>query len=181
MDAVREYCDRAIMIEDGKVVAAGSPDKVANDYIQLFNKDADSDSANHDNRWGDFKAEIEKIVIKTSEKFVDVSCELVAHEDIESPIIGLIIKNLDNQHILDSNNKWKKLEAGNVATGKRLKISWKVPNVFKDGKYRISIAAAHADGYAFYDWQDDVKSFTVRTNKVTAGLILLDDEMTIKH
>lgn len=32
MDSVRQYCDRAIMVKNGKIIADGSPDDVANQY-----------------------------------------------------------------------------------------------------------------------------------------------------
>ncbi len=34
MEAVRQYCDRAMMIEDGKIVIEGSPEDVANKYTE---------------------------------------------------------------------------------------------------------------------------------------------------
>lgn len=34
MDAVRKFCDRAVMIRDGKLIVEGSPDDVANEYTQ---------------------------------------------------------------------------------------------------------------------------------------------------
>lgn len=36
MDNVKKFCDRAIMIEDGKVACSGSPEKVANAYESLW-------------------------------------------------------------------------------------------------------------------------------------------------
>ncbi|MBQ6395960.1 ABC transporter ATP-binding protein [Candidatus Saccharibacteria bacterium] len=36
MENVRRFCDRAIMIEDGKIVAEGEPEKVAKEYLKLF-------------------------------------------------------------------------------------------------------------------------------------------------
>lgn len=36
MDNVKKFCDRAIMIENGKIACAGSPEKVANAYEQLW-------------------------------------------------------------------------------------------------------------------------------------------------
>ena len=36
MDAVKEYCSRAIMIDQGKIVADGEPEKVAEKYLKLF-------------------------------------------------------------------------------------------------------------------------------------------------
>jgi len=36
MENVRKFCTRAIMIEDGKIVHDGDPEKVAEDYLKLF-------------------------------------------------------------------------------------------------------------------------------------------------
>ncbi len=180
MDAIREYCDRAILIENGHIISEGSPDNVANDYTQLFNADAISGSSSHTKRWGDFKAEIENININITDKKIGISYEVVANEDISPPIVGLIIKNLDGQHIIDSNNKWKKLKSIPLASGNRLEVAWELPNVFKDGKYVITVAASHEDGFGFYDWQEEVKSFNIRRDEVTAGMILTDHIMTIR-
>lgn len=37
MDNVRKFCDRGILIEGGKIVDEGSPDKIADEYLGLFN------------------------------------------------------------------------------------------------------------------------------------------------
>ena len=36
MENVRKFCDRAIMIEGGKIVCEGEPEKVAKEYLKLF-------------------------------------------------------------------------------------------------------------------------------------------------
>lgn len=36
MENVRRFCDRAILLEDGKVIKDGKPDKVADAYLKLF-------------------------------------------------------------------------------------------------------------------------------------------------
>lgn len=36
MENVRQFCDRAILIEDGKIITDGNPDKVANQYLNLW-------------------------------------------------------------------------------------------------------------------------------------------------
>ncbi len=38
MNAVREYCDRAILINQGSVAERGSPEKIATKYIKLLQK-----------------------------------------------------------------------------------------------------------------------------------------------
>ena len=36
MENVKKFCDRAIMIEGGKIVEEGEPEKVAKEYLKLF-------------------------------------------------------------------------------------------------------------------------------------------------
>ena len=36
MDNVRKFCDRAILIEDGKIKDQGDPDKIADEYLKLW-------------------------------------------------------------------------------------------------------------------------------------------------
>jgi ABC-2 type transport system ATP-binding protein len=36
MDNVRKFCDRGILIENGKIVDEGDPDKIADEYLGLF-------------------------------------------------------------------------------------------------------------------------------------------------
>lgn len=36
MDSVRRYCDKAMLLEGGKIVSFGDPDKVANEYSKQF-------------------------------------------------------------------------------------------------------------------------------------------------
>lgn len=179
MDAVREYCDRAVMIENGKIVSSGDPDKVANDYIQLFNQEAVEAKNDTSNRWGDFKATISDVDVAVAKETVTIEYKVSAKEQIEDPILGIIVKDMDNHHIMESNTKWKKIKTGKIAKAGSIKIRWEIPNVFKDGKYRVTVAAAHEDGFAFYDWQDEVTSFESTNPEPTAGLVRLNDKITL--
>jgi ABC-type polysaccharide/polyol phosphate transport system ATPase subunit len=38
MENVEKFCDRAIMIDNGEIVADGDPKKVAKKYLDLFKK-----------------------------------------------------------------------------------------------------------------------------------------------
>ena len=37
MENIRRFCDRAILIEQGKIIKDGRPDQVADAYLKLFN------------------------------------------------------------------------------------------------------------------------------------------------
>jgi ABC-2 type transport system ATP-binding protein len=179
MGAIKEYCDRAILIEGGEIISQGDPDIVANDYMQLFNTDAPVTDG-QGKRWGDRKVEISDIRAVANKELVEISYRVTANESVEDPIFGVIIKDLDNHHLFDSNTKWKKIKTGKLNKGQSLIISWAVPNIFKTGKYKVSPAAAHSDGLAFYDWQEEAAVFQVKRLEESAALILLDDKIDIK-
>lgn len=40
MNAVREYCNRAVLINDSKIVEAGTPNDIANSYTRMFIEEA---------------------------------------------------------------------------------------------------------------------------------------------
>lgn len=180
MNAIKEYCDRAILIEDGVITSSGEPDSVANDYIQLFNDEASHAPSKSRSRWGDHHATISNAKIDIQKNRIVITYKLKAKKDISNPIAGVIIKDLDNHHLFDTNTKWKKVSTGTIKSGDTKEFTFSLPNVLKSGRYRLSVAVAHEDGFGFYDWQENVLTFDVSRPEVTAGLVLLDDTISIK-
>lgn len=177
MGAVKEYCDKAILIEKGEIVSSGSPDVVANDYLQLFNPGSVTKKVT--NRWGDQTAQISDIKAYIFIDKIRLSYKVEFLKKIDNPIFGLIIKNLDNIHIIDSNTKWKQVRTGDFKTGEQIRVEWNIPNVFKTGSYNVTVATAHSDGLAFYDWQENAHSFDVVNQKESAGIVILEDTITV--
>ena len=180
MGAIREYCDRAVLIEGGEIISNGASDKVGNDYIQMFNRENVNTQDKSGKRWGDGRIAIDNITIRPTKSKVQISYQAKANETAHNPIFGLIIKDLDNNHLFDSNTKWKKIQTGTIKSGGVREISWEIPNVFKTGRYTLTVASAHEDGLGFYDWQDEVATFDISKDEETAGLVILDDTITIK-
>lgn len=180
MGAVKEYCDKAILIEDGVIISSGDPEKVANDYTQLFNKEA-FESTSEEGRWGDMKATISEVSASVSASNVNIKYTFAAQKDnIPNPIIGLIVRDASNNHLFDTNTKWKKINTGTIKKGEKIELDWTIPNVFQAGQYSVSVAAAHEDGYTFYDWQDKAVHFDVTRNQTTAGMLVLDTNVKIR-
>jgi ABC-2 type transport system ATP-binding protein len=180
MGAIKEYCNRAFLIEGGNIISEGDPELVANDYTQLFNKDAGIRSVG-ETRWGDRMAEISDITTKVNKTTLTISYKFTAQQqDIKNAILGLIIRDAANNHLFDTNTKWKKINTSILKKGKTVKVSWDIPNVLQAGQYSVSVAAAHEDGFTFYDWQDKAVLFDVTRNNATAGMLVLDDKINIK-
>src|SRR3989338_5144525 len=63
MNAVREYCDRAILIEKGGILKSGPADKVAQEYTKLFLSNVPVAAGDSKNRWGNGGARIKSVSV----------------------------------------------------------------------------------------------------------------------
>jgi ABC-2 type transport system ATP-binding protein len=78
MDTVRQFCNRALLLNEGKIVDIGSPRSVAQAYTDLNNAslEADTNAQNQRSGQGELSAEILG-TDKTTKSFFEVGDELV--------------------------------------------------------------------------------------------------------
>lgn len=153
MNSVREYCDRAILIDNSEIIHKGSPAKVAAEYSKLFLSDEIGEARHkQDDRWGNGSAEIIKPSIKINEGAVEIGFGIKAHADIEDPILGYIITNEAGQQVCGTNSRMlgKKIEP--MVTGKKYTGQFKIDNIFGDGEYEVTLAVLQNNGTVTCDW-----------------------------
>ena len=65
MNSIRQYCDSAILIENGNIISSGIASDVASDYSRMFieSESEDIKASSNNNRWGDGKVKITKIEV----------------------------------------------------------------------------------------------------------------------
>lgn len=168
MSAVREFCDRAILIEESKIAAEGRADEIATRYSMLFAGGAHSAQAltpeESPRRWGE--GHVRYSSIKVSEVLTDytelvVELEAVAERDVEDAIYGLILTDSAGTTILGTDSYARKQRCGTLRKGERAQVRWSVPNVFSDGSYSIGLSISDHRGIRMYDSWPDAASFTV--------------------
>jgi ABC-type polysaccharide/polyol phosphate transport system ATPase subunit len=108
MGAVERFCDRAMLIEKGKMVDLGAPATIARRYNELnfgrtVHQLAGPDGAGAEERFGDRAAEIvdawfedpegERIVEMAHGGVCRVCMEAVFHEPVEDPVFGFTLRN----------------------------------------------------------------------------------------
>lgn len=183
MGAVRQYCDRAVMIEAGRVVEQGKPETVAQAYQKLFIKEAEQHSANmhqKDNRWGEGGVKAQRPSVTVEDDFVTINTAYKAVKDMPAPIYGFTIYGPTGNNILEANTMRMKQKTKDLKAGDITEISWRLPNVFSSGNYDVSVACCDQSATVFYDWLNEAASFKVYKEGVTAGLV--DPQVTItKH
>jgi ABC-2 type transport system ATP-binding protein len=76
MSAVRGYCDRTILIEEGVITNSGSPEDVADEYMKLFIQKTKL-VLNEPGRWGNGEVVFENIKHEVTPKSIVINFDLV--------------------------------------------------------------------------------------------------------
>ena len=165
MEAIREYCDRAVLIDNSKLKFLGSTREITQEYMRLFDVSGPTVTETESkpaNRWGDGRLKIDKITANISPDSISITEILTANDDIESYIAGIRIRNSAGQDMTGTNTKLESIKTGSLIKGQRLTIVWTLPNVLSDGVYTVDPAVVHSNGIDTYDWWNDAKSFTIK-------------------
>ena len=172
MNAVREYCDRAILIKDGIIISNGSSNRVATDYIKIFHETESKSTHISDKRWGNGKIKIKSIVADVEDEHISVSVTYDINEDCTNPVFGLAVFSPIGTKIFESNTKWKRIKTGTFKAGSSPSTVWKLPNIFTNGTNTITLAVANEDVSEFYDWWDEAYNLRIDKDAVTSAVTL---------
>jgi len=168
MEAVREYCDRCIMIDDSKLILEGDPEKVAERYIQLFN-DATSiqEQEQNEERWGDGAARAQNVQAILNNTELSISADITFNSAMREPIIGFLVKNSSGMTLCGTNSKVLRKKLGTFKPGDVMRVRYVLPNIFGDDVYGVEIAVTHNDGVTQADWWHNATSFISRNQETT--------------
>jgi len=163
MNAVREYCDRAILINEGVISHEGDALEVASEYLKLFNKVASSEKASA-SRWGNKQAEftgIEATALNGGEG-IRITGKLQANEDIEDLVAGVRVKSSSGVIVTGFNSE----DAGrlNLTKGQKGVVEFIVPDIFGNDIFAVDATLRLSDGVTICDNWDDAASFSILKN-----------------
>lgn len=172
MSAVREYCDRAVLIDGGKVVKIGETERIAQAYTKLFSDTSKTDGAADDSlRWGDEQSKTTSISVKTTESTIEIRHKVTASVDIENPIIGMRIRTSAGAEVTGTNTKIEKINVGKIKKDKSVLVTWNIANILSDGDYYIDPAIIDADGITVHDWWDEATKFSIRKDRALPYIV----------
>ena len=185
MAAVREFCDRAILIADGMITAEGTGEAIANKYSQLFlDRLQDDEGEELNNRWGDGRVmytdiQLEKETLQENDKLVfQVTFE--AKKPIDSIVAGSSLTNAAGVEYCGTNTEHKKIKIKSLKKGDKVSIRWEYPNIFTDGKHFINLSLHGRAGGAVADWWTEAAHFNVVKSEKTPFVTLPDVRVDVQ-
>lgn len=182
MNAVQEYCDRAILIEKSEVVAGGPSFEVANEYTRMFLHGAHDGKTS--DRWGNGDVKYSKVTLNSREitdanSTIKITAEATVQKDTEFAIFGFRIRYEDDTLILGSNTRLKEQEFRNLHKGETVVLNWEFPNILNTGKYFADLGIQSKDYEETYDHWDAASSFSVQRGSDNSYPVHPSIELTV--
>lgn len=179
MGAVRKYCNKAVVIENGKIIFNGSGDGAADEYARLFTDTKNSQQAQSGNQKSN-QLSIESVDVKLKDEEMEINVGILGGKNVVNDVKL-------NLRILDNNKPVASLDSVNAAGGRLLsfkpyqksKVVFKFPNVFADKTYTVNASISSGAGpHVLYDVRKQAASFTT-SNSGRNSPVLLPAEFKI--
>ncbi|HVL10512.1 MAG TPA: Wzt carbohydrate-binding domain-containing protein, partial [Burkholderiaceae bacterium] len=205
MGDVKSLCDRAILLDQGRVVREGSPEEVVDYYNALIAEKENSQltieqkRAKHGwvtTRSGSFEVMVEHLGFhdpqtgKSLEMLrvgneVELVLEAVVHTDIDRLVLGYMIRDRQG-HIVWGTNTWHTRQVlTDLRAGDRVRFVLPFRCSLGPGSYSVSPALVSSDTHLEnnYEWTDNMLVFDVLNldQPVFIGTNWIDAEFEISR
>lgn len=190
LNAVKVLCDRAIVLDGGRIALDGTPDEAVNLYNQLMGgEDAEVQSSGRGFGSGEVvitEAAIEGCVsgaaTVSAGETTRLSFTLQARETVTDLTLGIMLRDRFGQDIYGTNSHHQGAELS-VQAGETLRLSFDIDMAIAPGKYTLTAALHAQDNHieGCYHWCDNLLGFEVAgfQGKAFSGLCALPSQLTV--
>jgi ABC-type polysaccharide/polyol phosphate transport system ATPase subunit len=207
MGAVDRFCDRAMLLEHGRRVETGEPERVALRYLQLnFSEEARAAEASEEVtsreaapaatpdslRLGDRSAEIldawfeddmprraEILEAGNRAAFV-MRARFTA--DVEDPVFGVSVQNSRRDTIFAASSDSDDPHPGWYRAGEEVVVRFAFDNVLASDRYTATPSVAHpGSGQDWLDWRERMVSVVVTTSRSSGALVDLPAAVEVER
>ncbi len=181
--AVKNFCDRAALLDGGRMVASGATGEVVDEYNAILQRRALEGTdreivsvaapAAGRKRHGSFEAVITGIELRDghgetaaalaagSPGVIRVTAALL--ETVRDPVVGILIRDRLTNHIFGTNTALHHIAPGEFLQGEALVAEFRMDFDLGPGEYSVT-AAVHTESATYdrvFDWADDLLAFKI--------------------
>jgi ABC-type polysaccharide/polyol phosphate transport system ATPase subunit len=184
LTSVRNFCDRAIWIDKGKIIRDGDASSVCSEYQDYINEQKEQlhsiNSLENPNRSN--KIFIKQVELERDEYYIDddikLTIRLEFNEHIHDYGVGVIVYDTFGKLVTLYNTVRDDEYFKDVHSTIKLIVP---NNDFVKGKYYISVVISDEISMFPYDRQDFVASFTIENKTNINGIPIADGYFRSKH
>jgi ABC-type polysaccharide/polyol phosphate transport system ATPase subunit len=190
MNAVQRFCDRAMLLDQGRVVAIGEPGPVARAYEDLNRGRLDGSPAIV--HLGDGSAAIRDVWVENADgaraETVDhaAPCSIVMRVEfrdrVERPQFGVVLSDEWYRPVFAATTAWRHRDTGPFEAGSQVDVRLDLENFLAEGSYLISPEVIH-DGSPrqVIDHREHAARLIVSGGRHGAGIVELPHEFALQR
>jgi len=169
MDAVQQFCNKAIMIQDGKITHSGNTAKVAQAYRELNSEDVMvALNAKSQTKKGDIKATVK--YDNSGDKLIfDVSIE--SKIQIDNPTITFVIVRDTGEIVYRWVTDEKIADIIDIEENGKLRIKLMIDNIFPNAGFSVQLGVKKRDRTVEYAIFDDIVKFEIVNSGSYSGAV----------
>ncbi|MFP4311770.1 MAG: ABC transporter ATP-binding protein [Nitriliruptoraceae bacterium] len=178
LDAVRDMCDRAIVLDRGHVVFDGP----VSEGVELYRQRVATRSAPRlDRRRGTRKVSIEQVqlVDTDGEEVTEVApaahltarIRLRARADVEVCSVGMVVSRGDGTHLFEVHTTWQGVAVGPLQVGQEATVEIRFTTNLLAGHYAIACSVTDVSGRETWAVVAEAARFSVAPAPGGAGLV----------
>ena len=182
MSGVERFCDRALLMDRGRILAIGEAHEIALAYNELnFGRLVTPEQEGAD-RYGDHAAaeikaawfetdEGERITALAQGEPCTMCTEVLFHAPVEEPIFAFHLRNEPRHTVFVASSDWRPERFGSFAAGETAQIRVRFENWLAPNRYTVSPSVARAGpGADVLDLREDLGAIVVHGTRVTGGI-----------
>jgi ABC-type polysaccharide/polyol phosphate transport system ATPase subunit len=191
MSSVERFCDRAMLLERGRMMSIGEPHAITRAYNEL-NFGRLVHDVTDANRYGDhavceiesawFERDGERVQAIAAGEPLTAVMQVRAHQPLEDPIFAVSLRNEIGHTVFATSTQWLGVATGRFAPGELAEIrvtleSWLAPSTYK---LTPSVARAGAGADAL-DLREDLVSLLVHSTRTTGGIVDIPHRIDVQR
>lgn len=181
------YCDRVLLLLDGKLVSDGNPADVTAEYRRHVREMSDQDEGveeghNTENRWGSRKVEIMSVRLLDasgnehrtflSDQPITIAIDYVIHEEVGEIVFGVGFNRTDGLNLAAPNTKFDGFHIPDVGLEQSGTITYTIDSLsLLSGSYQVTIALNDSHMNETFDFIVDAARFKVVDERGRYGLV----------
>lgn len=198
--AIERVCDRAVLLDDGRVVSDGEPPEVMTEYHRRLSQ-APGDAAarpgavrdpgalgrDDERAWGTGEVVITSAVLHgpegPSDRFLGgeemtIEMTIEPRRAIETPLFGIGIETVEGMQCYGTNTRLDSLAVEKINGPQRVRFT--IPRLpLHEGAFLIRLAVVSHDEAVVYHWLDRWLEFTVYARGTGVGPVDLSGTWTV--
>jgi ABC-type polysaccharide/polyol phosphate transport system ATPase subunit len=179
MGLVERFCDRAMLLERGRVLSIGDPHEIGLLYNQVNFGELVHDAPAEDVTQR--PAEITTCRVQVAGQPVsdvphgetfELAFETLFNERIENPVFGVSLRNEAGQTVFATTTQWSQPETGAFEAGETVTARVRLDAWFGPGRYRVSPSVARrGSGADTLDLREDMASVILHSTRPSGGML----------